>query len=570
MLHLLISVIAVLVAISMVPTVLSDPINQPIGDFTVPSWIKNNAGWWADELIGDGSFISGIQWLISNDIIIIPSTQQGTGNEGSVIPSWVKNTAGWWAEDKIHDITFVSAIRYLINEGIMIVEQEIVEVEESVEEAVEIKDFYMKVNGGSCFSCVSWASVGEEYHFQIETLDEKRGNYIDEVTINVKIISKGGELRHNFGEVTTEDGIYKNSITIPSIDWYDENILSVTGEYNGIEKTIEKEFIVFSQRGLSADPSSIDAAQNSGSSCTEVSPLAINSKIGWPGYTFTNGETNPQALAFSNDGKKMFVAGRTNDTVFEYILGGSFTNSSGTFSFTGPYCIGKAHKIASFEVMAQDTGPTGIAFSNDGLKMFVVGNDNDKVYEYTLSENFLTNGTGKGYGFGGVAEYVDAFLLTGETTDPQGLTFNNDGLKMFVVSTNDETIYQYTLSEHFDISTAFYASKSLDVDETVTAVGGKNENSPTGIAFSNDGLKMFVSGDERDSVHEYNLSENFDVSTASYVDSFDVSGEELQPRDMAFDYSGKYMFILGKKGGDVTVYKLSENFDVSTAEVQSG
>jgi 6-phosphogluconolactonase (cycloisomerase 2 family) len=60
------------------------------------------------------------------------------------------------------------------------------------------------------------------------------------------------------------------------------------------------------------------------------------------------------------------------------------------------------------------------------------------------------------------------------------------------------------------------------------------------------------------------------VSTASYVDSFDVSGEELQPRDMAFDYSGKYMFILGKKGGDVTVYKLSENFDVSTAVAQSG
>ncbi len=35
MLHLLLSVLAVLVAISMVPTILSDPINQPIRDFTV-------------------------------------------------------------------------------------------------------------------------------------------------------------------------------------------------------------------------------------------------------------------------------------------------------------------------------------------------------------------------------------------------------------------------------------------------------------------------------------------------------------------------------------------------------
>jgi hypothetical protein len=23
--------------------------NQPLGDFTLPSWIKNNAGWWAGD-----------------------------------------------------------------------------------------------------------------------------------------------------------------------------------------------------------------------------------------------------------------------------------------------------------------------------------------------------------------------------------------------------------------------------------------------------------------------------------------------------------------------------------------
>ena len=37
----------------------------------IPDWIKNNAGWWADGLIEDGSFVSGIQWLISNGIIKI-------------------------------------------------------------------------------------------------------------------------------------------------------------------------------------------------------------------------------------------------------------------------------------------------------------------------------------------------------------------------------------------------------------------------------------------------------------------------------------------------------------------
>jgi len=42
-----------------------------VGDFTIPSWIKNNAGWWADGTIDDNSFISGIEWLVSNGMINI-------------------------------------------------------------------------------------------------------------------------------------------------------------------------------------------------------------------------------------------------------------------------------------------------------------------------------------------------------------------------------------------------------------------------------------------------------------------------------------------------------------------
>jgi len=38
---------------------------------TIPDWIKNNAGWWADGHIDDGSFVSGLQWLISNGIMKI-------------------------------------------------------------------------------------------------------------------------------------------------------------------------------------------------------------------------------------------------------------------------------------------------------------------------------------------------------------------------------------------------------------------------------------------------------------------------------------------------------------------
>ncbi len=42
----------------------------------IPEWIKNNAGWWANGQIDDGSFVSGIQWLISNAVMTIPPLDQ--------------------------------------------------------------------------------------------------------------------------------------------------------------------------------------------------------------------------------------------------------------------------------------------------------------------------------------------------------------------------------------------------------------------------------------------------------------------------------------------------------------
>jgi len=88
-------------------------------DATIPDWIKNNAGWWASGQIDDNSFVSGIQWLISNGIMIIPSTEQGAGDGGNVIHDWIKNNAGWWAGGQIDDITYVSGIQYLVNVGII-------------------------------------------------------------------------------------------------------------------------------------------------------------------------------------------------------------------------------------------------------------------------------------------------------------------------------------------------------------------------------------------------------------------------------------------------------------------
>ena len=86
----------------------------------VPNWIKNNAGWWADGLIDDSAFLQGIQYLIKEGIMVIPPTETtDTSQSDQQVPAWVKNTAGWWADNKISEAEFVNAIQYLIKGSII-------------------------------------------------------------------------------------------------------------------------------------------------------------------------------------------------------------------------------------------------------------------------------------------------------------------------------------------------------------------------------------------------------------------------------------------------------------------
>ena len=76
---------------------------------------------------------------------------------------------------------------------------------------------------------------------------------------------------------------------------------------------------------------------------------------------------------------------------------------------------------------------------------------------------------------------------------------------------------------------------------------------------------MFVLGNSSNKVYEYTLTTAFDISSASFVDSFSVSSQDTGPRGIWFDSSGKTMFIVGSGGDDVNVYKLTAAWDVSTA-----
>ena len=159
--------------------------------------------------------------------------------------------------------------------------------------------------------------------------------------------------------------------------------------------------------------------------------------------------------------------------------------------------------VTSFDASFQDSQSTGIGFNNDGTKMFVVGQGNRKISEYSLSTGFdLTTVT-----------FVDDLSVAAQENAPQDISFNNDGTKMFIVGYTGKKIYEYTLSTGFDISSTVTFVDSFSVTS--------QETQPTSVAFNSDGTKMFVMGLNGDDVNEYSLSTGFDLtSTVTFVDMF--------------------------------------------------
>ena len=251
----------------------------------------------------------------------------------------------------------------------------------------------------------------------------------------------------------------------------------------------------------------------------------------------------PQDIKFNNDGTKMFVVGDNSNAIREYHLTTGFDISTASYD-------------SLFSVHSQDTNPRGLAFNNDGTKMFVAGWKNQRVFEYHLTTGFDIS----------TASYDSNLSISSNAGGSNGLAFNSDGTKMFVNAANSsDEVVEYTLSTGFDVSTASYDSSFVTQSQ---------DTSPQGLAFSNDGKKMFVAGDTGDDINEYTLSTGFDVSTASFVGSFDVSSQGTNPTGITFNNDGTKMFITDQSGTpgthSVDEYTLTTGFElINTAPTLS-
>tara|TARA_R110000851_G_scaffold19436_4_gene59847 strand:+ start:2047 stop:3219 length:1173 start_codon:yes stop_codon:yes gene_type:complete len=237
-------------------------------------------------------------------------------------------------------------------------------------------------------------------------------------------------------------------------------------------------------------------------------------------------------------------------------VGSSFALEITGAAVTVGYDIANAaYDSKSFSVSSQEANPRSTTFKPDGTKMYVVGNNNNTVYQYSLSTSFDAS----------TASYdtISSNISTNSGPYSYSLTFNPDGTKMYTIgqlqsSPYDYRIYQYTLSTAWDLSTTTY--------DTLFAFAYGTYGVSTGFCFNNNGTKFYLTSNTGDSILQWSLSTAYDVSTASYDSvTFSVAGQTTTPSSIAINTSGTKIIVLGANDNALFEYDLSTAFSLSTA-----
>jgi sugar lactone lactonase YvrE len=278
---------------------------------------------------------------------------------------------------------------------------------------------------------------------------------------------------------------------------------------------------------------------------------AVNATISGTSVTFTTpfqliaGSTNPQQPVFDPDSNK--VAFSFFNTGVGAGQGLIYTPPSTSTNLTSTNLLG----IASGAISDTATGTINTWGSrNEAQTGLTIGSD-----YYVQTDGRIEAGvTSIAFDISS-ATYTQNFDISSQATIPQAIAFNPTGTKMFIVDIAGQDVNEYALSTGFDVSSASY-TQNFSVASQDTA--------PTGISFNAAGTKMFVCGYTNDNVYEYTLSSGFNLSTASYAQALDVSGQDTLPKDVVFNTDGTKMFVLGGIGEDVNEYTLSA-YDISTA-----
>ncbi|WP_186007712.1 PGF-pre-PGF domain-containing protein [Halanaeroarchaeum sulfurireducens] len=198
-------------------------------------------------------------------------------------------------------------------------------------------------------------------------------------------------------------------------------------------------------------------------------------------------------------------------------------------------------KYTGISTPTQDTGPEGIHFSPDGKTMYEMGYSDEGLYQYELSEAWNIS----------TASHIGDKDTLAESTDSSDLFISPDETNLYEVDKSGGVVYQFGIS-----------NGDIDTKGGVPAEVATQSSDPEDIHFSSDGTKMYELGP--DTVYEYDLSTPWDVSTADHVGATEntVYGSAT---GLFFHPDGEKMYVLGEADDKIHQFSLGTAWDLSTA-----
>jgi len=252
-------------------------------------------------------------------------------------------------------------------------------------------------------------------------------------------------------------------------------------------------------------------------------------------FSVANKALGYNGLYISRDGRFKYVLDSTGDRIIQYNL-------------TIPNNISTAVYWQNLSISANETSATGLTFSYDETKFYIVGTSGDDVTQYnmTVANNIVT------------ATPFTRFK-TNITPNSNGITISEDDTKIYIVSTAEpDTIYQYNLSIATDLNSANNNTNiELNINAWIDSGSGLFFKRPTGE-------KMFVVNSNSDNVEVFTLSVPWDISTGnSDLVEFYVGNQDTVPQDLAFDNDGRFMYIAGDNYNNTIQYILPAAWNLS-------
>jgi hypothetical protein len=192
--------------------------------------------------------------------------------------------------------------------------------------------------------------------------------------------------------------------------------------------------------------------------------------------------------------------------------------------------------------------------------MWMVGNQNDKIYKYTLSTAWDITTASLSQTMSGTTQ-----------ADPEDIVLSDDGENVYVYGYGgDYQIHQYKLSTPYDLSTignviseSYYMPNVIPGADVLCFEFGKN------------GTRLYVTGsggvDDNGlyRVHQFNLSEAWNVRTAKYVNSFRLywrtHTQPTTPRGITFKPDGKQFTVVCNTQDYAVSYDLETPWELDSA-----